>query len=73
MRTKDCHYAPSSGGGAAKGGKPLVDFGGALPWEEKGENLRTRGGLGTGYPDGRKGGTEANRGITTPRYTLTPD
>lgn len=41
----------------------------------KGRYLRTLRGLGTGYPDGavKGGGPEANRGITTPRYTLTPD
>ena len=62
--TESLPLCPLLGGGAAKGGGPDSSWIGALPWEQGGY-LRTRG-LGTGYPDGRKGGTEANRGITTP-------
>ena len=61
MRTKVCHYAPSSEGALRRGITPWI---GARCLGKRG---RTCGAwLGTGYPEGRKGGTEANRGITTP-------
>lgn len=68
--TESLPLCPLLGGGAAKGDTCGTGLG-AVALEERG-GIPADSGLGTGYPDGRqKGGTEANRGITTP--PLHPD
>jgi hypothetical protein len=51
--------------GRCEGGRPSrMDWGRCLGRR----GIPADSGLGTGYPDGREGGTEANRGITTPLH-----
>lgn len=68
MRTKVCHYAPSSEGALRRGKTSRGS--GRLPWK-KGEPADS--GLGTGYPDGRQRGNRSEPWNYDPRYTLTPD
>jgi hypothetical protein len=71
--TEVCHYAPSSEGALRRGGVTrLFRWIGARCLGNEGGYLRTRD-SGRDIPMAVEGGTEANRGITTPRYTLTPD
>lgn len=67
---------PFSEGGAAKGlrvgGPDYSSWDRDVALGTKGGYLRMRD-SGRDIPMAVKGGTEANRGITTRRYTLTPD